>query len=132
MKTADSLLKTKNLKLTPQRVVILDYLLGRDSHPTAEDVLEGVKDKLPVCLSRATVYNTLNALVEADLVKEVYLEPGKTRYDANTHEHHHFVDTKTGQILDIPWDKVDQLCQSLGPAYKVHDYQITFYGEVNR
>ncbi len=127
---ADELLQSRGVKPTPQRVVITQFLLDSHDHPTADEVLEGVKDSLPVSLSRATVYNTLNTLVEAGVVKAVSLEPGRTRYDANTIEHHHFVDTKTGKIIDIPWEKVSQLCQTLGPEYKIQDYQITFFGEL--
>ena len=63
------------------------------------------------------------------MVCTVSHEPGKTRYDANMHAHHHFVDTATGTIYDIPWETIDQLCNSLGDQFKVKDYQITFYGE---
>ena len=122
------LLEEKGLKLTPQRVVIADFLIHTASHPTADEIWQAVQDRLP-CISRATVYNTLNALVDAGVIVAVSTEPGKTQYDANLSPHHHFIDTKTGQIHDIPWERVEQLCEGLGPEYKVRDYQITFYGE---
>jgi Fe2+ or Zn2+ uptake regulation protein len=109
-------------------MVIADYLIHEELHPTADDVYEAVKDRLPAC-SRATIYNTLNTLVDAGVVCAIATEPGKTRYDANMHPHHHFIDTKTGHIHDIPWEQVSQLCESLGDAYQIKDYQITFYGE---
>lgn len=127
---AEELLLAKGVKPTAQRVVIADYILNTKSHPTAEDILAAVADRLPVSLSRATVYNTLNALVEAGVIQEVFTEPGRTRYDANTTEHHHFVDLKSGQIIDIPEEMVPQLKQHLGDKFKVHNYQITFYGEI--
>jgi Fe2+ or Zn2+ uptake regulation protein len=121
-------LEAKQLKITPQRLVILDYLLSTDTHPTADEVYQVVEQRLPA-ISRATVYNTLNALADAGLVRTVSTQPGVTRYDGNPSAHHHFVDIKTGRIHDIPWSQVDQLCQSLGPDFTVHDYQITFYGQ---
>ena len=130
MMTAEELLRSKGVKPTAQRVVITQFLLNNFEHPTADEVLEGVKERLPVALSRATVYNTLNALVEAGVIREVTLEAGRVRYDANMVEHHHFMDVKSGKIIDIPWEKVPQLCQSLGAEYTIHDYQITFYGEI--
>jgi Fe2+ or Zn2+ uptake regulation protein len=123
-----NVLTEKGLKVTPQRMVIADYLIHEELHPTADDVYEAVKDRLPAC-SRATIYNTLNTLVDAGVVCAIATEPGKTRYDANMHPHHHFIDTKTGHIHDIPWEQVSQLCESLGDAYQIKDYQITFYGE---
>jgi Fur family peroxide stress response transcriptional regulator len=122
------ILMEKGLKVTPQRMVIADYLIHEKTHPTADDVFEAVKSRLPAC-SRATVYNTLNTLVDAGVVSAIATEPGKTRYDANMHPHHHFIDTRTGAIHDIPWEQVSQLCESLGSAFKIQDYQITFFGE---
>ncbi len=122
------LLIEKGLKVTPQRVVITDFLVHAHTHPTADEVYEAVKDRLPA-ISLATVYNTLNTLVEAGVACTVSTEPGKARFDANMQAHHHFIDTRTGQIYDIPWEQVSQLCESLGEGFRVSDYQITFYGE---
>ncbi len=44
------------LKLTPQRLAILEYLDGNTSHPSAEDIYISVKEKFPT-MSFATVYN---------------------------------------------------------------------------
>jgi len=127
--TPEIRLQQSALKITSQRVVILQTLCCQPHHhPTAEEVYEAVQSALPVGLSRATVYNTLNAFVEASIVKEVSTEPGRTRYDANLSDHHHFIDTTTGRIYDIPWEQVSQLCESLGPQYQITDYQITFWG----
>lgn len=127
--TPEQRLQQSPLKMTPQRLVILKALCCQPHHhPTADEVFEAVQEALPVALSRATVYNTLNAFVSEGLIKEVSLEPGRTRYDANLSDHHHFIDTQTGRIYDIPWEQVSQLCESLGPEYAIHDYQITFWG----
>jgi Fur family peroxide stress response transcriptional regulator len=121
------LLLEKSLKLTHQRIVIADYLVHTQDHPTADEVYEAVKERLPAC-SKATIYNTLNTLTEAGIVCAMSSEPGKTRYDANMRPHHHFIDTRTGTIHDIPWERVNQLCESLGSDYLIQDYQINFYG----
>lgn len=127
---ASELLLERGVKPTPQRVVIAEFLLSTSCHPTAEQIMEAVSDKLPVPLSRATVYNTLNILVEAGVVREVVTEPGCARYDANIAEHHHFVDVRTGCIVDIPQHMVPQLKDELGGKFKVRNYAITFYGEI--
>jgi Fe2+ or Zn2+ uptake regulation protein len=126
----EQVLISKGVKPTPQRMVIADFLMHTHSHPTADEVLTAVENRLPCALSRATVYNTLNSLVAAGVVQEVVTEAGKTRYDANVSDHHHFVDVKTGRIFDIPGDLVPKLSEKLGEKYKVHNYQITFYGEM--
>jgi Fe2+ or Zn2+ uptake regulation protein len=130
--SVEALLTAHGVKPTPQRVVITQFLVDaakESGHPTAEEVLTAVADALPVPMSRATVYNTLNTLVQAGVLREMATEPGRARYDANLADHHHFVDVKTGKILDIPWEHVSQLCESLGEEYQIKDYQITFYGE---
>lgn len=131
MSTAEMMLLAKGVKPTPQRVVITEFIINTDCHPTAEQILEAVADKLPVSLSRATVYNTLKTLVEAGVIREVFTEPGRARYDANCEEHHHFVDVKTGRIMDIPAAMVPELSQQLGTKFKVHNYSVTFYGELS-
>lgn len=130
--TAEQLLLSRGVKPTPQRVVIADYLLQTDSHPTADEVLSAVSEALPVALSRATVYNTLNTLKEAGVIREVLTEPGRVRYDANVSHHHHFVDVNTGKIVDIAADKVEAIGKLLGDQYKVHGFQVLFYGELEQ
>lgn len=128
---AEQILLSHGVKPTPQRVVIAQYMLQTESHPTAEDVLMAVADALPVALSRATVYNTLNTLKDAGVIREVLTEPGRVRYDANVTDHHHFVDVKTGQIVDIPADKVEEIGKLLGDQFKVHGFKVLFFGEVS-
>jgi Fe2+ or Zn2+ uptake regulation protein len=128
--SAEQILLSHGVKPTPQRVVIAQYMLHTESHPTAEDVLMAVADALPVALSRATVYNTLNTLKDAGVIREVLTEPGRVRYDANVTDHHHFVDVKTGQIVDIPADKVEEIGKLLGEQFKVHGFKVLFFGEV--
>jgi Fe2+ or Zn2+ uptake regulation protein len=130
MNSLEELLVNHGVKPTPQRMVIAEFVMNTREHPTADQILQNVADRLPVCLSRATVYNTLNTLVEAGVLREVFTEPGPARYDANMDKHHHFVDTRTGRIFDIPWQEVPQLPKELAGKYKVHGYQITFFGEM--
>jgi Fe2+ or Zn2+ uptake regulation protein len=130
MNSVEELLTSHGVKPTPQRVVIAEYVMNTCCHPTADQILQSVADRLPVSLSRATVYNTLNTLVQSGVIREVFTEPGPARYDANLDRHHHFVDTKTGKIFDIPWQEVPQLPQELAGKYKVHGCQITFFGQM--
>ena len=125
---AEVMLLSRGVKPTPQRMVITEYLLSTDEHPTAEQVLSAVANRLPVALSRATVYNTLNTLVSSGVIQEVYTDPGgPARYDANMEQHHHFVDTKSGRIFDIPFEAVPRLEGQLGARFKVSNYSITFF-----
>lgn len=129
--TAKELLTKRGVKLTSQRLVITEYLMQTYDHPTADEILAAVAEKLPMALSRATVYNTLKTLVDAGVIREVLTEPGRTRYDANTSEHHHFVDVKSGRIVDIPQEMLPDIQKVLGDKYNVKSYTVTFYGDLN-
>jgi Fur family transcriptional regulator, iron response regulator len=126
----EDLLNQHGVKPTPQRAVITEFLLSTCAHPTADEIFQAVSDKLPVSLSRATVYNTLNCLVDAGVIKEVVTEPGKSRYDANVTDHHHFVDVKTGKVFDIEPDQISKLQLNLGAKFKVQNFHVTIFGEV--
>lgn len=125
----EELLLKHGVKPTAQRAVITEFLIGTHSHPTADEVFQAVADKLPVSLSRATVYNTLNCLVQAKVIKEVITDPERVRYDANVSEHHHFIDTKTGSVFDIEPEQIAQIKFNLGDKFQMHNYHVTIYGE---
>ena len=126
----EKLLKTHGVKPTAQRVVIMEYLLNTECHPTADQVYCNVSRELPVAISKATVYNTLKLLQDKGVIKAIGTEPGCTRYDAKLISHHHFVDLDTGKIFDIDEQFLGSVNVDLDKKYQVHDYQVTFYGHV--
>lgn len=88
------------LKLTPQRLAILDFLEGNKMHPSADEIYEEVSKKFPT-MSFATVYNTLEALNERGNIMELTIDPEKKRFDPNTEPHHHLICTRCKRIEDI-------------------------------
>lgn len=88
------------MRLTRQREVIFGALCGTDTHPTAEELLEAVRASEPG-LSLATVYNTLDALVDGGLCRRLATPAGTCRYDADTRDHAHAV-LDDGRVLDLP------------------------------
>lgn len=92
--------KDIGLKLTPQRLAILNYLDGNKEHPSAEDIYKAVSKKFPT-MSFATVYNTLQTLRERGGVLELTIDPDKKRFDPNTEPHHHLICLKCKRIVDI-------------------------------
>ena len=111
-------LRQAGIRPTAQRELIAEQVLGRLNHPSADEVFKAVKAKSEY-VSQATVYNTLNALVQVGLLQQVDLGFGRVIYDCNTEQHHHFIDEVSGQIIDIPLDDV-----TLSPRYE-SDYTIT-------
>ncbi|WGL59336.1 Fur family transcriptional regulator [Pigmentibacter sp. JX0631] len=94
-------LKKSGVAATAQRIAICKYVLCEADHPTAEDIKNWTDANFPK-LSRATVYNTLDVLVQAGMLKELKLpHTGKVVYDTNVNEHFHFFDNNTGKLFDI-------------------------------
>ena len=88
-----------DVRLTPHRREVFDVLAGSTDHPTAYDILDRVKSRSPG-ISLATVYNCLEHLTSAGLIKQVHLERGQSRYCANLHEHVHFHCETCGKVID--------------------------------
>lgn len=94
-------LRRRGWRLTSQRRVIADVLVGDHLHLTADDVHAASQAVLPE-LSRATVYNTLNELVEMGELLEISVGPGPRRYDANVGvSHHHLACVSCGALRDV-------------------------------
>lgn len=96
-----ALLRTHAINPTSQRVEIARALFSRGEHLSAEDVFALVNGESPL-VSKATVYNTLGLFAARGLIREVIADPARVFYDPNTAPHHHFYDTSTGQLMDIP------------------------------
>lgn len=120
-------LREHGIQATPQRLAVAEFALSARSHPTADDVWEGVRRSCPT-VSRATVYNTLNLLVKKGLLKPQVLKEGTVVFDPRTDMHHHFIDTRTGRIYDVPWDAVKVSGEEALPGFEVRDYQVVMRG----
>ncbi len=126
------ILKSKGLRVTPQRFAVYSNLLNRQDHPTAEQILVSLNQNSPTS-SQATIYSSLQALRDVGLVREVLLEEGVCRYDANVSSHHHFRCKKCGCIEDIPWEQVEDVrFKALRPGLTVEQYEVTVQGVCDR
>jgi Fe2+ or Zn2+ uptake regulation protein len=93
------------IPMTAQRRTVLDVLLGRLDHPTVDQIHSAVVARLPD-VSKATVYRSLETLIELDLLRRVDHPGSSVRFDANTDPHHHFLCSRCGAIADLPLDSV--------------------------
>jgi Fur family iron response transcriptional regulator len=99
-------LRRAGLRPTRQRLALARLLFeGGQRHVTAEQ-LHGEALARVVPVSLATVYNTLHQFTAAGLLREVVVEPGRSYFDTNTDDHHHFFCESTGQLQDIPGELV--------------------------
>jgi Fur family iron response transcriptional regulator len=95
-------LRVAGLRPTRQRIALARLLFdGGDRHVTAEHLhLEAQARSIRVSL--ATVYNTLHQFTAAGLLREVVVEPGRSYFDTNVSDHHHFFCEPSGHLQDIP------------------------------
>jgi Fur family iron response transcriptional regulator len=99
-------IKDAGLRPTRQRLALARLMFeGAPRHMTAEQ-LHGAALDADVRVSLATVYNTLHQFTRAGLLREVVVEPGRSYFDTNTTEHHHFYFEGSGRLDDIPADQV--------------------------
>ena len=121
-------MRAVGLKLTPQRFAVLDFLVRSREHPTADQISAALNRRFPRA-SRATIYNTLNALRDAGLVHEVYMDDAVARFDANLDQHHHFVCRICDRLEDVPFDAVGELpARKLERGQMVENYEIVMRG----
>ncbi|NYB74888.1 transcriptional repressor [Sedimentibacter hydroxybenzoicus DSM 7310] len=119
-------LKNKKIRLSHQRLKVLEYLTTNYNHPTADQIYNGLHDEVPT-LSKTTVYNTLSSLLDAGLIRAINIEDNEVRYDINTHDHGHFKCESCKNIYDFNIDidlfEADQLS-----GFEINDKNVFFKG----
>ena len=98
-------------KLTPQRDAVLQVILDREDHPTASEIFEAARQRLPT-ISYATVYNSLRFLRDAGLVHEIKFGDSASRYDRETDRHDHAICNNCGKLVDFDLPQTAQLMQA--------------------
>lgn len=99
-------LRQSGLRPTRQRVALARLLFGGgDRHVSAES-LHGEAELNGIRVSLATVYNALHQFTEAGLLREVVVDAGRSYFDTNTTDHHHFFYERSGRLQDIPGHSV--------------------------
>lgn len=99
-------LRSVGLRPTRQRLALARLLFDAgDRHVSAEQLHdEAMGDDVRVSL--ATIYNTLHQFTDAGLLREVVVQSGRSYFDTNTTDHHHFYRESTGELRDIPGDQI--------------------------
>jgi Fur family peroxide stress response transcriptional regulator len=92
-------LRSAGLRLTPQRLAIVQCIVGDETHPTAQELYERLQRRFPT-ISVATVYNTLSALNAIGHCRQLDMG-GPSRFDPNVAPHDHAVCERCGAIRDV-------------------------------
>jgi Fur family peroxide stress response transcriptional regulator len=93
-------LAEKGLRFTSQRKHVYEVLISQRDHPTAEEVFMRTKQSKPE-ISMATVYNSLDALVQCKVVRQVNVDRGAAMYCSNMNAHAHFCCDDCGKVFDV-------------------------------
>lgn len=131
MSILEEKLRQKNLKITPQRLEVLRALNKVPSHPSVESIYRAVKRRYPA-VSLATVYKTLDTLVEIGEIRVALVHNGKALYDTRVDHHHHFICDHCGHVEDV---EVKNNCignctpYSMRKSYDVLRSELIFFGQ---
>jgi Fur family transcriptional regulator, peroxide stress response regulator len=123
-------LRQAGLRLTPQRLAVCKALAGDRSHPTAQALHTALQAQFPT-LSRATIYNTLQTLVEAGLIHELGTAgDGSVHYDADPSPHVNLVCVRCHKVEDYADAPLAAVARSVrrGSGYDLQGARVVYYG----
>ncbi len=129
-------LKESDLKVTPQRMAVLEALNNLRDHPTADKIKEYVVKNHPN-IAVGTIYKTLETFVEKGLIKKVKTEKDVMRYDAVLDNHHHLYCEETERIEDFYDDELNKILENYFnrkriPNFKIKEVKLQINGVFRR
>lgn len=101
--TKDEILRVlaiQKIRVSKHRMEVISYLTQSLEHPTADRIFRDLKATAKK-LSKATVYNTLNTLASAGVIRQLTIEGSEARFDVEIHPHGHFVCESCGAITNF-------------------------------
>jgi Fur family peroxide stress response transcriptional regulator len=121
--------KIETPALTKQRDAVLQVINECEHHPTANEVYEMARKKLPT-ISFATVYNSLRYLKDAGLIGEIQFGNGASRYDSVTNRHDHAICTRCGKLVDLDMELSEELMRLAArrSRFKAESIHLTLRG----
>ncbi len=123
---------SKGLRVTPQRLAILEAIVKLNNHPRAENIIDFIKKNHPN-IATGTVYKILDTLVENDLICKVKTGNDIMRYDGTTKNHHHLYCNESDRIDDYDDDELTGILQKHFeekqiPDFKINDIKLQIVG----
>ncbi len=117
------------MRITPQRILILRQLLDNRNHPTAEDIYRAVCRTYPN-ISLATVYNTLNMLIELGEIREFAATNDSKRFDPNLHPHDHALCEVCGRLFDVARNNAgNNEILAMGKRFEISNHETIYSGK---
>lgn len=123
LKQIQELLIEHGLKITPQRIAVLDSVLSLGNHPSTDKIIEFIKKKHPN-IAVGTVYKILEIFVANGIVKRVKTDKDIMRYDAILEKHHHLYSTDSDRIEDYYDEDLNHLLEEYFRRKKIENFKI--------
>ena len=119
MEVFKSILRKEGLKVTPQRIAVLEELKDDRGHRESEEIYMAIKSN-KMHVSRATVYRTLDILVENKFVRKLNLGDGRARYESKVDKSHHdhLICDTCGIIIEFVDYKIEKLQEKIAEEYQ--------------
>ncbi len=119
----------KVMRLTSQRKVILEELRKVTSHPTATEIYDMVRERLPR-ISLGTVYRNLELLSSSDIIQKLDFGETQKRFDGNPAPHYHISCSKCGRVDDIHipmHHELENQAEEIS-GYEIKGHHVEFHG----
>jgi Fur family peroxide stress response transcriptional regulator len=128
----DELIKN-GLKVTPQRIAILEAINELKNHPTADNIINYIKSKHPN-IAVGTIYSTLELFVNKNIIRKVKTERDVMRYDGILEKHHHLYSSENEKIEDYFDDELNELIEDYFhkksiPGFEIEEVKLQILGK---
>jgi Fur family peroxide stress response transcriptional regulator len=123
----------KGLKITPQRVVVLQAIHALNNHPTADMIIAHINESHPN-IAIGTVYKTLETFVQKGLITKVKTDRDIMHYDEVMENHHHLYCSDSDKIEDYFDDNLDRIIRDYFekkniPNFEIEDIKLEIKGK---
>lgn len=127
------ILTDNHLKVTPQRIAVLEVLMDLNSHPDADEIISYLRISYPA-VSLATVYNCLDAFLKKGIIRKVNSSSDLMRYDTVADHHHHIYCSDTGEIKDFHDSELTSILKKYFsknpiPGFSIEDLRLQISGK---
>lgn len=127
LQMAQTVMQREGVRLTPQRLAVLEALIGNTSHPTVDGLFDTVRRTCPT-ISLATVYNTVAMLIRHGLILELRGGRDGLRCDPNTNPHAHAYCLGCGEVYDLPLPYPEAWDASYPPGFRITGVEVSITG----